>query len=273
MIDAHTHLQDPMIWESESWENLQIRWKSAGVDGAVICGCWSGDWEDVRRLAEKSRNGEFSIYPQFGVHPWWVEKEKKNWENNLKIFLHEYPIAGVGEIGLDSHFPGLAPMDKQIEFCEKQLLIANEFQRPVTMHCLKAHNELLAILKKHKLNNIKILMHMFTGSVEYVNAYCKFSPYIYFSVFSKGPKESLIEAIPIDRLVVETDSPFQPALPKDIASMDICCLPPQLRSGEKTINDPAQLALSVQRIAKAKKISFDEAVKVTVENTKRAFNI
>ena len=308
LIDAHTHLQDPSIWANCDFQVFIDRCLSAGVVGAVVCGCHPGDWAAVEQLETRLRSAlsTFTAYPQYGLHPWWVKTRPDDWLERLKTFLIRHPQSGVGEIGLDAHFPDLAPMDDQILVCEQQLLLAWEFDRPVTVHCLKAHNEFLLILKKYpkrsvaerKLNpggtrlqserkhakqladlsTVPIVLHMFTGSEEYVKAYCKYSENIYFSVFSKGPKGSLIQSIPMDRLVVETDSPFQPAQDEEKARVmgSLCgCMPPALREQTTShrINDPSQLLLSVQRIASAKVLPFDEVARITRQNTIAAFRL
>ena len=258
MIDAHTHLQSRRI----PIDLVIARAERSGVVGCVSCGCGPHDWGDLEVLTRSS----FPVYPQFGLHPWYVKEVDEGWQVKLRELLERYHGAGIGEIGLDSHFKGLADFQSQMTACEWQLSLAEELNRPVTFHCLKAHAETVLLLKRTKFKG-HFVMHAFNGSVDQVKQLTKVSENVYFSIGCRSVNAQVIACIPLTRILAETDSPDQVGDPSDLC-------PEQLRDDSgKTLNDPSQLPLVVDRIAKAHGITFDEAVRVTRENTVRAYSL
>lgn len=171
-----------------------------------------------------------SILISLGVHPYFVEDGKL--EENMKIlktYLIENPIFCIGEIGLDK-FNKYIPMSLQTQYFESQLLLAKELNRPVSIHCVQSYGTLLDIIKSHIPYNKGILLHSFNGSIDitkrFINELNNKGNSIYFSFSSMktsikkynyvfyiiyiNRKESIkeiIKIIPLNRLLIETDSP------------------------------------------------------------------
>ena len=156
------------------------------------------------------------IVPSFGLHPWYLEEATENWQKNLEDFLFKYPNAFVGEIGLDHKIELDRKLQKDMFL--KQLEIAKVFQRPTSVHCVRAHGEMLKIQKKvYGKNNDesyiqKIIMHSYSGSKEIAHSMLKLkTAEVYFS-FSTTTSEKgfeIIKSQPEDRIILETDSPHQ----------------------------------------------------------------
>ena len=263
MIDAHTHLHFSKRFPLHA---LVERALSVGVVGCVCCGCSLKDWSDLEEFVVSSDS--LKIYPQFGLHPWYVKDVEQGWQVKLRDVLLRNPSAGVGEIGLDNHFKDLADFQSQMKACEEQIEIAAELGRTVTFHCVKAHAETVLLLKRTRFS-CPFVMHSFNGSADQVKQLLKCaSSNVYFSLGCRFVKSDVIACIPLDRVLAETDSPDQVG-----DHSDLC--PDQLRdeSNGKAVNDPSQLPLVVDRIAKAHGITFDEAAKITRENTIRAYSL
>lgn len=203
--DAHCHLQDAAF--RPDLEAILDRASQNGVRRFVINGTCPDDWERVAELAETCSE----VLPHFGVHPWKVEKLGDGWEARLRGYLHKFPRAGIGEIGLDTKLTS-APMELQRKVFRCQLDLSRELDRPCTIHLIGAWPELHAELKENPPP--RFLLHSFAGSAEQVSAFVDQNAWFSFggAVLRAPGSEKLrkaIQAVPGDRLLLETDSPFQ----------------------------------------------------------------
>jgi TatD DNase family protein len=205
LSDAHCHLQDAAFADDLSAQLAQA--ELFGIRRFVVNGTHPSDWEAVVKLAKQRSE----IIPQFGVHPWKVENLPGDWEGQLQTQLLRFPTAGIGEAGLDGQLTD-APMDLQIAVLETQLDIARRFNRPCTLHVVKAWPEIEKILKTH--SDLRFLLHSFSGSAEQVAEFLKYDCYFSFggAVLRQPPSMktlAALRAVPADRLLLETDAPFQ----------------------------------------------------------------
>ena len=138
-IDCHLHLQDSRL--SSHLAEIMQRARQVGVCRFVCNGTSEEDWAAVANLARQYEE----VIPCFGLHPWFVSERSSNWKETLTTYLKENQ-SGVGEIGLD-HW--LEPRDEadQVKVFTEQLELARDFNRPVTIHCLKAWDLLLEVLR------------------------------------------------------------------------------------------------------------------------------
>ncbi len=204
LFDAHNHLQDPRFGDAlpEIIETMQ----EAGISKCVVNGTHEGDWPKVARLFEKYP--EFVI-PSFGLHPWNIDQRSPEWSRHLNQFLNNFPHAGVGECGLDRWIPS-PDLEAQHAVFRTHLKLADELNRPLTIHCLRAWGPLMEELRP--LTSFpKMLLHSFNGSREIAQQLAKFGAYFSFSgSFLHERKSSLREIfrnLPPDRILLETDAP------------------------------------------------------------------
>ncbi|WP_028580141.1 TatD family hydrolase [Desulfogranum japonicum] len=200
-FDAHIHLEDNW-WAPEEIIRLMDK-------GRMFCDntVREKDWTAVLKRAEASS----SLVPFIGLHPWYADTTSSDWEHTMRFLLHEYPHAGVGEIGLDRCCK--IPFTKQLEVFRLQLRLAVENNRPVSVHCVRAWGKLLEELEKLPLRGARIMIHGFAGSVETMHRlvrhgmYCSFSPML---CTERGQKIfPAIEQIPEEYLLLESDAPGQ----------------------------------------------------------------
>lgn len=181
--------------------------KAAGVSGCVVNGTRESDWEAVRNIAREFPD---FVRPAYGVHPWFVDTAKEGWEERLKHFLLDDPQASVGEIGIDGWVdsPG---MEVQREVFAKQVAIAVELDRVMTVHCLKAWDELFRMMDEAAAWPEKFLMHSFGGSIEVAERLLKRGAWFSFSgYFLQARKRKVLEVfkrLPKNRILLETDAP------------------------------------------------------------------
>lgn len=207
-IDTHIHLQD---YKQKCATDIIASAINAGCKKLVCAAVVEGDWRKIAVLAEQYPD---IVIPAFGCHPWYIEQISENWEQRLEQMLKQFPCALVGETGLDRiHHPEKEP---QLAFFKIQITLAQKYHRPLLIHAVKA-NEWLEdcwnILPQ------KFVMHSFNGRFELLNKALKAGGYISFSasILKNRDKERLIRAIPLNKLLAETDGPYQ-AFEKDSES-------------------------------------------------------
>ena len=163
------------------------------------CGTHPGDWDAVVADAERDSR----IVPFIGLHPWWIETAKEGWEDALRSAFERHLGVGVGEIGLDrtSRSPSL---DVQVEVLLIQLVLAQEYRRPAVVHCVRAWGRLVEVLDEAYPPDAPLMLHGFSGSVEMMERLSKRSG----TVFScgVGAKPAVLQEIPLEKLVFESDS-------------------------------------------------------------------
>ncbi len=198
-IDTHIHLQDYKINSAQIVQNL----RDLGFVKAVCVSVREQDFAVVAKLSESAKD---LIIPAFGVHPWHLENLSDNWFEILQKYLRQYPQAHIGECGLDRLHGGA--MDKQMQVLREHLRLAKELNRPLNLHILKAEDVLLSL--KNELPEMMVL-HSFSGSSKFLQEMLKTKAF-----FSLNPKlrqrrnfVELVQQIPQDRMLVESDAPYQ----------------------------------------------------------------
>jgi len=254
MFDTHCHLHDLRIRGDIT--GVLARAHSAGVERMLCCAVDPGDWAEVSELAADF--GE--IIPAFGIHPWKVQDvAESDWDERLRGYLEDNPSACVGEIGLDVAVNPRCD-ELQMELFLKQMRIANEYKRPVSVHCVKAWGRLLDALEAVGDMPAGIVMHSFGGSSEMVESLMKYGVYFSFSAVITNPANiraaKVVRSIPLERMLLETDAPD--GVPYDMR-------------GDGLPNEPANLTVAAQRIAELRGISVEKVADVTTDNAKRVF--
>ena len=181
--------------------------RSVGISGCVVNATRESDWEVVREIAGKFP--EF-VHPAYGVHPWFADTVEVDWEERLRKLLSEDARASVGEIGIDGWVDS-PRMDVQREVFNKQVAIAVELDRVMTVHCLKAWDELFKLIDETDAWPKKFLMHSFGGSIEIAERLLQYGAWFSFSgYFLQTQKRKTLEVfnrLPIERILLETDAP------------------------------------------------------------------
>ena len=203
-FDAHNHLHDARLAPFRA--ALLKELPGLGVSGAIVNGTTESDWEEVAALCA----AHSWLRPAFGLHPWWVGGRTPDWEKRLLEMLNRHPQASLGETGLDCWIEGHDVEDQKKVFC-RQLAIAREGDRAITVHCLKAHEPLRQVLTKHAGPPRGFLMHAWSGPASLTDFLlergARFSFPLYFMHERKGAQRELFRTLPLERILVETDAP------------------------------------------------------------------
>jgi TatD DNase family protein len=259
-FDAHNHLQD----EGLAPHLLEVirELEKIGIAGAVVNGTIDSDWELVARLAREHR----WIIPSYGIHPWHAAERSADWEDLLKARLDEGGI--IGEIGLDRWKEGLDLQDQENVF-RTQLRLAVEYDRPATIHCLRAWGALWDIVRETEVPGRGFMLHAYGGPVEMVEGFVIRGACFSFSGSfldeHRHRKRDTFREIPLDCLLVETDAPAMP-LPRALIRH------PLPDSPEGTIvNHPANIDAAYAGLAKLRGIEIEELAAIVEANFLRLF--
>lgn len=257
MIDTHVHLDQPAF--DADRPAVLARARAAGVTDLIVPAIGPGGWTALAELARATPGVHFGL----GIHPQLLpELDPRDDDRHLadlEAALARGGAVGVGECGLD--LPSVeagAPMDRQLAVLRAQLGLARRFRLPVMLHCLRAHEPLLGLLREAPLPAGGVL-HSFSGSAEQVAAYLPTG--LHFSL--AGPvtyeraRKPLVaaRAVPRDRLVLETDAPDQTPRP------------------HRGRNEPAFLPAVAAAVAGALGLELAELDALTTANARALFRL
>ena len=195
------------------------------------------------------------MYGALGIHPESVEDYKEEDIDFIREHINDDKIVAIGEIGLDYHWVN-DNKDKQIELFEKQLQLAEEYDKPVIIHSRDATEDTINCLKKYHVRGV---IHSFSGSYETAMIYIKMGFLLGINgviTFKNCKLKDVVLQLGLENFVLETDSPY---------------LTPVPYRGES--NDPSHIIDIAKFICDIKDISLDELSKITEENVKRIYNI
>lgn len=251
LFDVHSHLQDERL--ASRLGAVLGRARDVGVERIVCCGCTERDWEDVRRIAA----AHSEVVPSYALHPMYIESRSGDWLDRLRERLAD-PAAVVGEIGLDHLVGGIDPLDQEQVFVA-QLKLAAEQGRPAAIHCRKAWGRMLEILRAHADFEAGVHIHSFSGSVESLRSVCAMGARVSWSgaVTHPGNRrgQAAVQAVPLNRLLIETDSP-------DLAPDG---------ADTRSVNEPANLPLVLRCIASLRGLPPGELAEIAWSNSCRLF--
>lgn len=248
LFDTHAHYFKNDF--GEELERLLADLPSRGVERVLAIGCDIPSSEEELELSERFDY----IWAAVGIHPEYAADVPEGWEGELERLLKHDKAIALGEIGLDYHYPE-PPRDVQREVFVKQLEIAKRLDMPVVIHSREASADTLDILKEYKPRGV---LHCFSGSAETAREVVKLGMYIGFTgvlTFKNAKKaRTACEAVPIDKLLLETDCPYMAPVP---------------HRGERC--DSSMLKFTAAAMAEIKGVSTEEMIEIARENGERLF--
>lgn len=249
MIDTHVHLND------EKFDGIV----DEIVDGAINNGVnrflvVGYDYLSSKKAIEIAHKYE-NTYAIVGLHPSEVDKEKDKDLNWLREMVKDSKVVAIGEIGMDLYWTKEFK-DLQIEYFEKQLKMAKEFNLPVSIHTRDAMELTYDILSK---DDYKGVIHCFSGSLEMANKFIKRGWYLGIGgvlTFKNAKIKDVVKEIDLSHIISETDSPY---------------LAPTPHRGE--VNKPEYIKIIVEEIARIKNVDVKVVEEQIDKNVKELFNI
>ena len=212
-IDTPTHI-DGTEFDADRAEVIS-RAKAAGVTKMFVPAI---DLKSVDTVLRVCRDNSGFAYPMIGLHP---EEVKEDWQEQLhamrQMLQDSHTFIAIGEVGLDYYW-SREYADEQLEAFEEQVKWSIETRLPLMIHCRKAQNEMVALLRKYKDLLPGGVFHCFTGNAHEAEELMAFPRFVLgiggVSTFkSSHLREDLPAAVPLDRIVLETDSPYMAPVP------------------------------------------------------------
>ena len=251
MIDSHAHLQDEKF---DNVEKLIQNAINAGVNKII---CASSSLKTSKQALEIAKKFD-GVFATVGIHP----EEALEWDENAKEELRglakNKKVVAIGETGLDYCYEFCSRTQQKLAFKE-QIKLANELELPIVIHTREAVMDTIEILKNNTVNK-KGVFHCCPFNRELVKEALKLDFYISIAgpVTFKNSKnaEEIINMIPLNRILIETDSPY---------------LAPEPLRG--TRNDSRNVKYIAQKISDIKNVELEEVAKVTYKNAENIFNI
>ncbi len=251
IIDTHCHL-DFEVFDADRHEVLADA-RTQGVNAFIVPGVMRVTWNNVIGLCERYND----VYYALGLHPLFVDSHHNEDISLLQNYLTTHHAVAVGEIGLDFYDRKLA-IDKQIQIFESQLNVARQHELPVILHVRKAHEEVLACLKKYPVCGG--VVHAFNGSLQQAARYMKNNFKFGFGgmiTYSRSTRlRSLAKELPLESIVLETDAP----------DMTV-----ESHRGER--NSPAYLPECLRALADVRKMPAEDVAWQTLQNSYDLFKV
>lgn len=244
IFDTHSHYANSAF--DGDRDELLAALPDKGVRFAALAGSSMQDSAENVALAQKYGY----IYAAVGVHPESVDETPSDYREKLtELVKSSEKVRAIGEIGLDYHYENY-DRDKQILFFRQQLELARELSLPVIVHSRNASEDTLDILKEYRPAGV---VHCFSGSAEVAREVIKLGMYIGFTgvLTFKNAKKALraLEAVPLDRLLLETDCPY---------------MAPEPLRGRRC--DSSMICYTAEKAAQIKGVSTQELLDITCRN-------
>ena len=248
-VDSHCHIEEPIFDKDRDQIMDECNKKEIVI---INCSGKPDSNQKALKLAKKYKNLKISL----GMYPVEVsEMSDADFFKELKIIEeNKEHIVGIGEVGLDHYW--IKEDEKrylQAERFKEIVWLANKLKLPLNVHSRDAEKQVIAIL--YQSSHVPVVLHAYGGPIELAIEAAKHG--FYFSippnVVYNIKRQKLVDALPVQNILTETDSPY---------------LGPT-----KERNDPRNIPMAVEKIAEIKNMDLEETRKIIIENTKKVFNI
>jgi len=252
MIDSHCHLDHEPLYRNLS--DVISRSKEAGITKLLTICTTLDSFENIKAIIKRDQ----MIYGTYGIHPHETDNNQVDKQIIIKCINENEKIIGIGETGLD-FFYNHSDKIKQITSFKEHIEASIELSKPIIIHSRDAEKETFEILSLYKNENLKILMHCFTGSLEFskklltLDAFFSASGIITFK--NSTELQNTFKTIPLEKLLIETDSPFLAPIPM---------------RGKK--NEPSFIKHTLDKLSTIKETTVENMSKITTDNFNKLFN-
>ena len=253
MIDSHCHLDHEPLYENLS--EVISRSKEIGITKLLTICTTLDSFENIKTIVEKDQ----IIYGTYGIHPHETKTNQVDKKTIIKCVNENVKIIGIGETGLD-FFYNHSDKTSQITSFKTHIEASIELSKPIIIHSRCAEKETFEILSSYKNDDLKILMHCFTGSLEFskklltLGAFFSASGIITFK--NSIELQNTFKNIPLEKLLIETDSPFLAPIPM---------------RGKK--NEPSFIKYTLEKLSVIKETTIEKMSKITTDNFNKLFNL
>ena len=252
LIDTHSHIDLPLFFDD--FQEVLTRVRQAGVIAQVLPGVRRAGWQRILSLC----TAEKDLYPAIGLHPMYLQYHGGGDLDLLRRHALDGQLKAIGEIGLD-YFIKDSNRSAQQQLFETQLAIAAESGLPVLLHVRKAHDQVQATIRRLRFTGGGIV-HAFSGSLQQAEQYLKLGFLISICgtiTYDRATRiRSVAARIPLQSLVVETDSPD---------------IPPVAHHGQR--NSPGYLPQIISSLAEIRSESVEQIAEQTTVNARSLLRV
>jgi TatD DNase family protein len=253
LVDSHCHIQGPEF--AEDLESVIERARQAGVDRMVVVG-GAGDLggnSDAVELAERNPG----LFATVGMHPHDAKDVSEADFEKLRKLARNKRVVAIGETGLDFYYDH-SPRETQIRVFRRFIELAKETDLPLVVHDRDAHKEIADLLRSEGDGRLRGVIHCFTGDFEAAKNFLDLGFFLSFSGIitfkNAGPLREVLKHVPLDRLLIETDSPY---------------LAPVPHRGRR--NEPAFVRSVAETVASVRKENLETVGEATTRNVQKLF--
>ena len=250
IIDAHCHLYYDEL--ASDIDNVIQRAIEAGVSRLV---CVGTNVEDSKKCLSITENND-DIFASSGVHPHDAKDVTEGYTDEIYELMEYESMIAIGEIGLD-YYRNLSEPETQKKVFKELMEVAQDLDKPVIIHNRDADADTLEIIGNYP--SVQGVAHCFSSTLETAQAFLEMGYYISFSgniTYKNSHLPEIVKSIPLDRVVVETDSPY---------------LSPEPERGKS--NEPSRIIHTLTKLSEIYGLSLEEMAKYTYDNTAELFRL
>ena len=253
MIDSHCHLDHEPL--NENLSDVISRSKKVGITKLLTICTTFDSFENIKAIVKKDQ----MIYGTYGIHPHETVNNQVDKQTIVRSVNENEKIIGIGETGLD-FFYNHSNKASQLSSFKAHIEASIELNKPIIIHSRDAEKETFEILNSYKNMNLKILIHCFTGSLEFskklltLDSFFSASGIITFK--NSTELQNTFKTIPLEKLLIETDSPFLAPIPM---------------RGKK--NEPSFIRYTLEKLSILKETTVEKMSKITSDNFIKLFNL
>lgn len=253
LIDTHCHLDAPRFDEDRA--DVMERARAAGVRRMVTIGC---DEESSRRALGLAATHD-DVWATVGVHPHEAAAAPEGFDETLEALSRHERCVAIGECGLDYYYDH-SPRERQREVFARQVALARRMRKPLVIHVRDAWSDTLDVLHAEGARDAGGVIHCFSGSLEDAERSLELGFYLSIpgivTFKSPGDLPEVVKRVPLDRLLVETDSPY---------------LAPVPYRGKR--NEPAYVLEVARKVAELREMPLEELIEATGKNARALFGL
>ncbi len=251
MIDTHTHLYLEQF--KDDIDDVISRAKAVGVERFYLPSINSKYNKSMHDLEKKFPD---DIFCMIGLHPCYVDDNFDQEIDFVKNQIEKHDYKAIGEIGIDL-FHEKKYLHQQVEAFEEQIKLAIDYDLPIVIHSRDSFDEIFEVLEKFKCEKLRGIFHCFTGNIDQAIRVIDLNFHLGIGgvlTFKNGKISEFLNKIPINKIVLETDSPY---------------LAPSPHRGSR--NESSYLKIIAEKLAEVYNLEIDEISKITQQNSIEIF--
>ena len=252
MIDTHAHINTDKFDEDRN--QVIDRAIESGLSNIIIPAIEPDHFDGLIELTQSRKEIKCGI----GIHPHNVKDVDDKDLEKVRSYSQKEGVVAIGEIGIDYYYD-FAPPSKQVEVFDKQIKIALERELPIIVHNRDSDEDVINTIKKNQNGELRGVLHCFSSSTDILKRVLDLGMMVSFTgniTFKKSTLDDVVKEAPLDRIMIETDSPYMAPVPK---------------RGKR--NEPSYVRYVAEKISEIKEISLEEVIEMTSKNAKKLFNL